>query len=119
MSPFSAYCCAGIHLAWSCDCLECAAWEAHLSWGIDLHVQQSFLVMQSEHDVMHHAGDAWHLRVTVSGLVNVLTAADILQPQLLQGTDTIRSTMRGRLTAATFPIVSCLRMVRLTAVLYC
>ena len=32
VSPYVA------HLAWSCDCLECAAWEAHLSWGLHVHV---------------------------------------------------------------------------------
>ena len=51
--------------------------------------------MCSEHHGGHHAGDAWRLRVTVSELVYVLTAADILQPQLSQSADTIRSTSDG------------------------
>ena len=49
-----------------------------------------------------HAGDVWRLHVTVNEFVYVMTAADILQPGLPQGTSANHSAMRGRLASAGF-----------------
>ena len=80
---------------------------------IHFAVQQPLLVTQGR-IVGEHAGDAWRLHVTVNvrGFQYDLTAADILQPDVPEGADTVHSAMRGRLTPATFWGWDPFRMVR-------
>ncbi len=62
------------------------------------------LITPGYHRGLWTAGDGWHLDVYICQLMYslTLTAADILQPHLLDDTNNIASAMRGHLVTASY-----------------